>query len=63
MVSGWVRHPAVHTVQFRYGAGRVVMTTFNFEDSLDDPVGIALFHDLVDHLHSDACRPVLRASY
>ncbi len=63
MVSGWVRHPAVHTVQFRYGQGRVVLTTFSLEDTLDDPSGIALFHDLVDHLHSDACQPVLTASY
>jgi hypothetical protein len=63
MISGWVRHPAVHTVQFRYGRGRVVMTTFNLEAALDDPVGIALFHDLIDHLHSAACQPVLTASY
>lgn len=63
MISGWVRHPAVHTVQFRYGRGRVVMTTFGLEDALDDPVGIALFHDLVDHLTSDACQPTLTASY
>jgi hypothetical protein len=63
MISGWVRHPAVHTVQFRYGRGRVVMTTFGLDSALDDPVGVALFHDLIDHLHSDACRPVLTASY
>lgn len=63
MISGWVRHPAVHTVQFRYGRGRVVMTTFALDSALDDPVGVALFHDLIDHLHSDACRPVLTSSY
>ena len=63
LIAGWVRHPAVHTVQFRYGRGRVVMTTFNLDSALDDPVGVALFHDLLDHLHSAACRPVLAASY
>ncbi len=62
MISGWVRHPSVHTVQFRYGRGRVVMTTFCLDSALDDPVGIALFHDLIDHLHSGACQPVLTAS-
>lgn len=63
MISGWVRHPAVHTVQFRYGRGRVVMTTFALDSALDDPVGVALFHDLIDHLHSDVCQPILTASY
>ena len=66
MVCGWVRHPAVHTVQFRYGQGRVIMTTFALEEALalaDDAVAVALLHDLIDHLHSDACRPVLAANY
>ncbi|MBF6612419.1 MAG: hypothetical protein IVW55_04755 [Chloroflexi bacterium] len=63
MVSGWVRHPAVHTVQFRYGKGRVIMTTFALEENLhQDPVATALFHDLVDHLTSDACQPTLTAN-
>ena len=34
MVSGWVGHPSVHTAQFRYGRGRVVMTTFALEEGL-----------------------------
>jgi hypothetical protein len=66
MVCGWVRHPTVHTVQFRYGQGRVIMTTFALEEALalaDDAVAVALLHDLIDHLHSDACRPVLAANY
>ncbi len=64
MISGWVRHPATHTVQFRYGRGRVIMTTFAFEESLNSrPAAIALLHDLIDHLVSDACDPVLRANY
>ena len=63
-VSGWVNHPAIHTVQFRYGAGRVIMTTFALEKAAtSDPVGIAMLHDLVDYLHSDRCRPVLTANY
>ena len=58
MVSGWVGHPAVHTVQFRYGKGRVIMTTFRLETGLgQDPVATAMLHDLIDHLHSDACQP------
>jgi hypothetical protein len=64
MVVGWVRQPSVHTVQFRYGAGRVIMTTLAIEDAVSyDPVAVALFHDLVEYLRSDACRPTLRANY
>ena len=60
MVAGWVRHPAVHTVQFRYGKGRVLMTTFQVDLGLPhDPAAVALLHDLVEHLISDACKPVL----
>ncbi|MHB8626916.1 MAG: glycoside hydrolase family 2 protein [Aggregatilineales bacterium] len=66
-VTGWVRHPALHTVQFRYGRGRVIMTTYALrtalEESSPDPVGVAMFHDLVDHLVSDACQPQLSANY
>jgi hypothetical protein len=62
MVLGWVRHPAVHTVQFRYGQGKVIMTTFALEAALldDDPVAVALCHDLVEYLSSDDCRPQLQ---
>jgi hypothetical protein len=65
MVLGWVRHPAVHTVQFRYGRGRVVMTTFAIREGLQqrDPVAVALLHDLIEHLCSDRCRPALTANY
>jgi hypothetical protein len=64
MVSGWVGHPAVHTVQFRYGEGIVLMTTFRFANWLGtDPVATAMFHDLIDHLASDECNPTLRANY
>jgi hypothetical protein len=60
MVSGWVGHPAVHTLQFRYGLGRVIMTTFQLDQCLPrDPVAVAMLHDLVEHLTSDACRPTL----
>jgi hypothetical protein len=63
-ISGWVHHPSVHTVQFRYGKGRVLMTTFAIEEALyDNPVAIAMFHDLLEHLCSEACRPVLAANY
>jgi hypothetical protein len=65
MVSGWVRHPAVHTVQFRYGRGKVIMTTFALEKGLleGDPVGTAMWHDLVEHLASDACQPRITANF
>jgi hypothetical protein len=64
MVSGWVGHPAAHTVQFRYGKGRVILTAFGIEHRLpDDPVAVAMFHDLIDHLTSDDCQPVLRANW
>jgi hypothetical protein len=64
LVSGWVGHPAVHTVQFRYGKGKVIMTTFNIGESLGyDPVAAAMLHDLVDYLGSDACEPKLKSNY
>jgi hypothetical protein len=63
MVSGWVGHPAVHTVQFRYGRGRVLMTTFKLEEAYRDAVAVAMLHDLIEHLHSDECQPALRANY
>ncbi len=66
-ISGWLRHPAIYTVQFRYGRGRVLMTTFTLKEALQeeipDPVAIAMFHDLIDHLTSDACQPALRANF
>jgi hypothetical protein len=66
-ISGWLRHPAIYTVQFRYGRGRVLMTTFTLKEALQeeipDPVGVAMLHDLVDYLTSDACQPALMANY
>jgi hypothetical protein len=59
-IAGWVHHEGVHTVQFRYGKGRVVMTTFDLEDYLPtDPAAVAMLHDLVDHLTSENCQPTL----
>lgn len=65
MISGWVHQPAVHTVQFRYGKGRVVMTTFALEEALysGDAAATAMLHDLVEHVCSDACKPTLTANY
>lgn len=62
-ISGWVNHPAVNTVQFRYGQGRVVMTTFSLADNLGkQPIATAMFHDLVDHL-VERCQPTLQANW
>ncbi|MDX2163424.1 MAG: glycoside hydrolase family 2 TIM barrel-domain containing protein [bacterium] len=59
-VGGWVRHPAVHTVQFRLGRGRVILTTFHLSlNVFMHPVAAAMLHDLVDHLTSEACQPNL----
>jgi hypothetical protein len=63
MVSGWVGNPAVHTVQFRYGRGRVLMTTFRLEEAYRDAVAVAMLHDLIEHLHSGECQPTLKANY
>lgn len=64
LIGGWVNHPAVHTLQLRYGRGRVLMTTFALAEGLPgDPVAVAMLHDLVEHLSSDACRPTLTANY
>ncbi|MBI5668647.1 MAG: hypothetical protein HZC41_11630 [Chloroflexi bacterium] len=66
-VSGWVQLPAVHTVQFRYGSGKVVMTTFNLEKALQqktpDPVAVAMLHDLIDYVTSEQCQPRLSANF
>ncbi len=63
-VTGWVNHPAIHTVQFGYGAGRVIMTTFALAGATGtDPVGTAMLHDLVDRLASDQIQPVLRGNW
>jgi hypothetical protein len=63
-IAGWVQHPAVHTVQFRYGQGRVVMTTYPLRERLRfHPLALAMLHDLVDHLTSAACQPALRPNY
>lgn len=65
--SGWIGHFAPHTVAFRYGAGKVIMTTYSLHESLAtmtggidsaDPVAVAMTHDLVDYLIK--CDPVLR---
>ncbi|MEO8288427.1 MAG: glycoside hydrolase family 2 TIM barrel-domain containing protein [Chloroflexota bacterium] len=64
LVSGWVGHPAVHTVQFRYGKGTVIMTTFRISEGIaSDTIATALMLDLIDHLRSDACQPILKANY
>lgn len=63
-ISGWLRLPAVHTVQFRYGRGRVIMTMYRlFETMRYHPIAVAMLHDLIEHLTSDACQPVLQANY
>jgi hypothetical protein len=63
-ITGWVGHPALHTIQFRYGAGRVVMTTYRLKEKLSyHPAAIAMLHDLVDHLTSDRCQPTLQAKF
>ncbi|MBL8132200.1 MAG: hypothetical protein JNL42_10115 [Anaerolineae bacterium] len=50
-LAGWVRHPAVHTVEFAYGQGRVLMTTYPIREALSfQPLALAMLNDLVDHL-------------
>lgn len=63
-LAGWLHHPAAHTVQFRYGQGRVIMTTFRLQETLGyHPLAVAMLHDLVDHLTSDNCQPILKANF
>jgi len=66
-VSGWIQHPAVDTLQFRFGKGRVIMTTFTIKNAMKrrstDPVAVAMLHDLIDYLTSSACQPTLTANY
>jgi hypothetical protein len=61
--TGWISHPAIHTVQFRYGQGVVLMTTYALDAALNpdapDPVAVAMLHDLIDYLASDRCQPRL----
>jgi hypothetical protein len=59
-----VHHPAVHTLQFQYGQGRVVMTTFDLLPNLNThPAATAMFHDLVDYLAEGRCQPKLKANW
>lgn len=61
MFSGWVGLPAAHTVQFRYGQGRVVMTTFPLRKQAGTrPTATTMLRDLVEYLSSDRCQPTLR---
>jgi hypothetical protein len=61
-VAGWVHHPTADTIQFRFGQGRVVMTTFRLGSTVGlDPIGTAMFDDLIDHLGSERCEPALGA--
>jgi hypothetical protein len=63
MVLGWAGHPSAHTVRFRYGRGRVIMTTFELARALPgDPAAVAMLHELVEHVTSEACQPRLEAS-
>jgi hypothetical protein len=66
-ISAWLRHPAIYTVQFHYGRGRGLMTTFRLKEALPeetpDPVGHAMLHDLIAYLTSAACKPALRPNY
>ncbi len=59
-ITGWIGHPAIYTVQFRYGRGRVILTTYPLKGGLGShPAAVAMLHDLVDYLVSDACQPAL----
>ena len=48
-ISGWVQRPNIHTVQFSYGYGKVIMTTYALLDALrvghPDPVGVLMLND------------------
>ncbi len=57
-VTGWVGHPALHTVQLRYGKGRVITTTYRLKNT-QHPAAVAMLHDLIDYLASDKCDPKL----
>jgi glycosyl hydrolase family 2 len=61
-VVGWVHHPTAHTVHFRYGRGRVVMTTFRLRSTFGcDPIATEMVHDLLDLLADDRVTPTLTA--
>lgn len=63
MFSGWVGLPAAYTVQFRYGNGRVVMTTFPLRvHAAQHPTAAAMLHDLLAYLASERCQPTLRGA-
>jgi len=62
-VVGWVQHPTSHTLQFRFGLGRVVMTTFRLGSTVGlDPIASAMFGDLIEHVASERCEPWLAAT-
>lgn len=58
MVAGWVRYPATLTGQFRYGQGKVVISTFDLITPAGrDPVATIMLHDLIAYTGSDRCQP------
>jgi len=63
-ISGWVQRPSIHTVQFGYGDGIIIMTTYAILESLcygdPDPVGVIMLNDLINYLVSDSCKPNLQ---
>lgn len=62
---GWVQRPHVHSIQFRYGHGRVIMTTYtlleSFRSDQADPFAVVMFNDLIEYLASERCNPTLVA--
>lgn len=58
LVTGWAHLPTATLCQFRYGLGRVVMSTWQLaEQAGRDPVATALLHDLIAYTASAACQP------
>lgn len=59
MVVGWVHSPAALIAQCRWGAGKLLATTFKLESAFgDDPVATILLQNLIAYLMSSRFRPV-----
>lgn len=57
---GWLNNNAAYAVQARAGAGRLVLTTFRFEEYGRDPYATHLLDALIRYTSGPECAPKLR---
>jgi hypothetical protein len=56
---GWLNANSALALQLRAGSGKLLLTTFRFQDYGSDPYATHLLNALVRYLASPACQPKL----